>query len=463
MYRSNLLTNWFSTANSWSRGKDRLWRVGLTGMSSVMAQGVTIVTGMISVPLTIGYLGVGRYGVWLTINSLLQWLFISNVGFGGNALINKLSAANGTDNRELAQELVSSAFCGVIGVAIILLCLFAGCFYFVDWPLIFNVTGVVPSHELTLAVAIAFVCYVMTFPASLVEAVYQSYQKGYVGNIWNATGSIVSLIALVIVTRMQGGLPFLVAALFGVRLIFTFATAAHLFYVHSPWLRPSYKKMTKGSLKALISLGSTYIVAQLAGIALTQSQPLIITQLLGPTHIAGFSVAMRVMFLPAQLILMFVFPLMPAYGEAKARNDWPWIYDALRNSIIATTVMTGPLVVILIIFARKIVDLWVGPELVPSQYLVYGLGAQVLIGNISTPISVMIYGLEKAKIAAAITVTHALVFIGCGISLTKMWGEIGLVYAMVISLFLTGFMGQIVYLYFFYRKRRSIFSAADSL
>ncbi len=60
----------FSKDNQ-SRGVERIQRAGLTGMSSVMAQGITIAAGFISVPLTIGYLGEERYGIWLTINALL--------------------------------------------------------------------------------------------------------------------------------------------------------------------------------------------------------------------------------------------------------------------------------------------------------------------------------------------------------------------------------------------------------
>ena len=90
----NSLRVFFSKDNQ-SRGVERIKRAGITGITSMLGQGITIAAGLISLPLTVKYLGKEQYGIWLAINSLLQWLYISNLGLSGNALVNKLSDANG--------------------------------------------------------------------------------------------------------------------------------------------------------------------------------------------------------------------------------------------------------------------------------------------------------------------------------------------------------------------------------
>jgi len=229
------------------RGVDRIRRAGLTGMTRMTAQGITIAAGFISVPLTIGYLGAERYGVWLTINSLLQWVYISNLGLSGNALINKLSEANGKDDKELAQELVATSFWTLNGLALILLILFGICFRFINWASVFNTGETVSISELQLAVILAFVSFVMMFPTSMVDAVYQGYQEGFVGDLWNIAGSIASLIALLVVIQYEGGLPLLVASLFGVRILFSVMNACYLFVFRHPWLKPLPRAATKKS------------------------------------------------------------------------------------------------------------------------------------------------------------------------------------------------------------------------
>lgn len=427
-----------------SRGIERIRRAGLTGITSVLAQGITILTGFVSIPLTLHYLGQERYGVWLTINSLLQWLFVSNMGLSGNALVNKLSEANGKDDRETARELVSTAFWSLAGMAITFTLFFAVCLPFINLPSVFNTTESVSISELKLSVIFAFICFIMMFPTSMVEAVYNSYQEGFIGNIWNITGSVFSLIALIVVTKMHGGLPLLVIALFGVRLFFSFLNAAYLFFFRHSWLYPSLKVVSKKSFFDLTTLGLTYFVAQLASMGATQSQPFMITQFMGPTFVPIFNIAQRILFLPALFIQMLVFPLMPAYGEAKARNDWKWISATLKHSTLLSIGISIPSLLVLSFLVKPIINRWLGPDLVPSNGLVAGLAVYAFIGIATTPISVMLYGLEKIRVQAVISVLNAIFFVILGIIFIQGGGLIGLTIGMIIAFTLTNVIGQVL-------------------
>jgi O-antigen/teichoic acid export membrane protein len=426
-----------SARNLWKgegRGLDRIRRASLTGMTSMSAQGITIATGLISVPLTIGYLGKERYGIWLTINSLLQWLYISQLGLSGNALINKLSEANGKDDKILAQELVATAFWSLAAISFIFLLLFAICFPFVNWSSVFNTSQTVSISELQLASAVAFVCFVMMFPTSMVDAVYQSYQEGFIGNIWNIAGSIVSLIALIVVTRMQGGLPLLVGALFGVRLIFSFVNAAYLFFIRHPWLSPTPKATSKNSFKNLMALGCKYLFAQLSGIGMFQSQPMIITQVLGASAVGVFGIAQRLLTLPMLIVQIMSFPLMPAYGEAKARGDWGWIKKTLSRTLITATLISITMVLPLCFLAKTIIYYWAGAEMIPSTGLVWVFGIYTVIACVVTPASVMLYGIERVGVQAIASFINAVLNVILGIFLTRSFGVTGMAVAMTIAL-----------------------------
>ncbi len=242
-----------------------------------------------------------------------------------------MSEANGKDDKKLAQELVSTAFWTLGGLSIIFLLLFAISLPFINWQWVFNTTEVSPN-ELKWAVIFAFICFVMMFPTSMVDAVYGSYQEGYIGNIWNIAGSIFSLIALIVVTQMEGGLPLLVASLFGVSLLFSLFNAGYLFFVRHPWFKPSPSAVTKKSFHGLMDLGWKYLVGQLSGIGMFQSQPFIITRIVGPEGVAVFGIAQRILTLPLMVVQMFSNPFMATYGEAKARGDWDWIRKNLRRT-----------------------------------------------------------------------------------------------------------------------------------
>ena len=71
----------FDTFTDDGRSKERYRRVVLSAGSSFVNKGVTILTGLISVPLTVHYLGTERYGLWMTISSTIAFLTFADLGF----------------------------------------------------------------------------------------------------------------------------------------------------------------------------------------------------------------------------------------------------------------------------------------------------------------------------------------------------------------------------------------------
>jgi len=432
-----------SLAPARSRGGERLRRAGLTGATSMLSQGLVIATGFISVPLTVNYLGQGQYGVWLTLNSLLNWLAISDLGLS-RALFNGLAEASGREDQALAQELVSTAFWGLIGIAAVLTLIFAVGFSLVPWPVVFNAQSTVSSSELHWAVTLSFAGFVLMFPASIVDIVYQSHQRGYIGQLWGMAGSVLSLAALIGVTRVRGGLPLLVCALSGTRILVTLVNLVYLFGRQYPWLLPVPGAATRRSFRQLTSLGSKYLVAQLAGIGMFQSQPIIIAQVLGPTQLGIFNIAQRLLTLPLVVVQIFVTPLASAYSEAYVRQDWPWIHGTLKRSLIISAIVTACMGAGLTFLTERIVSIWVGPAMVPSRSLVLALSLYVLIAGIVTPASVMLYGLRRVGAQASLAAINALVTVVLGTWLTHLWGLPGMAVAMAVALAAVNPLAQVL-------------------
>ena len=91
------------------RARERHRRIAMTTLTSGIVKVITIATSIISVPLTIGYLGQERYGLWMTVTSAASLLAFADLGMG-NGLLNAVSRANGANDRQDAKTNVSSAF-----------------------------------------------------------------------------------------------------------------------------------------------------------------------------------------------------------------------------------------------------------------------------------------------------------------------------------------------------------------
>lgn len=59
---------------------------------SFFLKGGSILTSLLIVPMTLSYLNSYEYGVWLTLSSILSWIYILDIGLG-NGLRNKLTEA----------------------------------------------------------------------------------------------------------------------------------------------------------------------------------------------------------------------------------------------------------------------------------------------------------------------------------------------------------------------------------
>ena len=394
------------------RGRERIRRATLAGLASLCSTVVAVAVSLITIPLTIGYLGAVRYGVWLTISSLLSWLTITDLGIGGVALVNALSEARGRDDRAYARSLVSTAFFALCGAALLMVVVFCILYSLLPWARLFNAEGAVSNDELRMAVACAFFCFVLSFPLGMGAGIYAGYQEGYVGSIWNTAANLVSLVALLVVCQKQGGLPSLVLALSGSRLVVVAANMIYLFYFRHAEVRPNIRWVSRASFRRLFGLGWRYVAQQMGSMGMFQTQPLLITQILGPHSVGVFNVTNRILSLPWMFVQWFTAPLLPAYSEARARNDWPWIWKTLKHSVTGAVLAVGFLMILLVMAAKPIIRCWAGAEMIPPLSLVLTLAAYVVVSAATTPLSVFFSGIEWVGSQAAIAFVNAVVNVG---------------------------------------------------
>src|SRR6266550_2074826 len=172
------------TRSSADVGRERYRRAGMTASTSYIAKALTLLMGFVSVPLTVHYLGAERYGVWLTISSLLVWMALTDFGLAGNALVNVLSEAIGNDDRESARHYAASAFWALVTIALVLGMVFMATFHFIPWRAVFRVSDATSSQELELTCALVLTLFVINLPLSLLQSLYSAHQDGYLANLW---------------------------------------------------------------------------------------------------------------------------------------------------------------------------------------------------------------------------------------------------------------------------------------
>jgi O-antigen/teichoic acid export membrane protein len=272
---------------------------------------------------------------------------------------------------------------------------------------------------------------------SVQYSIYTAYQDGFLSNVWGITSNICSLLALIIVSRFHGGLPQLVLALFGIRTILGCLNLCYMFFKHYRWLMPVPSAVHWYCVRRLFKLGMKYMVTQLGSLGIYQSQPMIITQILGPTKVIVFVLAQKVITFPLDLVYMLTAPFVPAFGEAKARNDWQWIKRAYRNATLASVVIGLPVMLVITVMAKPLIRVWAGPAAVPDTSLIFWLSAYNLFGLVIMVTGQLLIGLERVNALAVSLVLCALVTIGLGIGFGRGIGLSGVAMAMAVGKVIT--------------------------
>lgn len=420
-------------ATAHGRGRLRLRRAAWSGISNSAASACALAVAFISVPLILRHIGAAEYGVWITLSSVLTWLAMTDAGLAGPALVNALSDAQGRRDVDAARSIISTAFFSLCGLALLMGALLALCFPLIPWRAVFDAPGSLSTASLHQACAWALACFVISFPAGMASAVYTGLQQGYIAHAWSVLAHLGSLVALWVVLSIDLHLPGIVLAYSGVRLAVLGLALAYLFGVHRPDLRPHPRHLSRHAFSRLFALGWKYLLQQLANLGLFHSQPMLLTQLAGPTAVAIYSVTQRLFSLPPQFVQFFVMPLLPAYGEARAAGDVDWIRRTVRRSLLASASIGLCGTLLLAATAEVVIAWWASPVLIPPGSLTAALAGYALANSIASPLAVFLSGLERIGFLAGVAGANAVATVGLALGWIPLYGVTGMGAAMCAS------------------------------
>ena len=148
---------------------------------SVLIKAVSVILGLLLVPLLIDTLNPQRYAVWLTLSSIFAWFSFFDLGLG-NGLRNKLAEALAVQNYRLAREYVSTTYAFVTTVFMLLLVIFLFVNPFINWNWALHVDKI-SSGELFVLTTITCSLFLLRFVFQLIGTVYVAAQKPAMNNI----------------------------------------------------------------------------------------------------------------------------------------------------------------------------------------------------------------------------------------------------------------------------------------
>jgi len=329
--RLRLTTGAVNFTSRKDRSSERYRRAAKTFGANLFARGVSALTAIVSVPLTVTYLGAERYGMWMTIASLYVLMSFADFGIGAG-LLNSISEAYGKDDQEATRSYVATGFWILAATGTLLLAAIGLSLPYIPWYRLFNVTSPQAIAEASPSCAIFLACAAVSLPFAVAERVQMGFQEGYFAALWQAAGSLAGLTGVLTVIHHRLGLPWLVLAMSGGPVLSIILCFLHQFTFVRPELAPRWSAVSRAAARKVSRTGFVILGPQIGATVLSAAPFLLLARLCGPVTVAGFGILQRVFGTLVSLGQYAVAPLWPAYGEAYARGEVRWIASTFKRS-----------------------------------------------------------------------------------------------------------------------------------
>ncbi|WP_162601484.1 oligosaccharide flippase family protein [Occallatibacter savannae] len=415
-----------------NRSSIRKRRAAFTGGTAFFARLVQAGVSLITIPLTIHYLGTEQFGLWVTISSMLAMATFADFGIG-NGVLNLVAYADGKNDHEAIRRAISSGF-SVLGlVGIVLFAVFAGTANLLSWPDFLHVTSARARAETTTTIIVFAACFTLNIPLDLVQRAQLGLQEGFRTHLWQLAGSLVSLAGVLAGIHLKASLPLLVAVLAGAPVLAVALNTIHFFGLSRPDLRPRLALVTKAGVRQIMGYGTLFFVLQLAVAVSFSADNVIIARVLGVARVPEYSIPQRMFGVIAMVVGMLVTPLWPAYAEAISRGDVGWVRRTLVRSLVFVSSFSAAGAAVLLLASRMILRWWIGPDFHASFALLAGLAIWSVFECCGNANAMFMNGANIVRFQIVIAIVCGVSCLAAKIYLTERFGIAAIPWATLLT------------------------------
>ena len=402
-----------------------------------LVTGAELLLGIFMLPFNVRHLGQSAYGLWVLVASVTIYFSMLDMGYGV-AQVRFAAKYRAQGDTNALNEVASTMFCLFTGIGLVAF-------------LLAIVIALNLSHVFTLSpdqvrtgqiVLLCISAYVaLGFPFSVFGGIVNGFQRQYRNGVVAFITAITVAAVNVAVLLAGYGLPELVAATTGVRILSYLAYAMNAYRVFPALrIRPSYFKRER--LREVTGFSVFILIIDLANKLNYSTDAVVVGAFLGTSAVAVWAVAQRLIEIVQRITDQLNAALFPVVVD----NSTVQRVDRLQQILIQGTRlslgMVVPLATVLGLTARPLVLLWVGPQFADSVNVIYILSIVVAlrVGNATS--TVILKGSGLHRFLAFSNLGMALGNIILSVLLVHVYGLIGvaigtLIPMIVLAMFVT--------------------------
>ena len=406
-----------------------------------LIKGYSIAINLALIPLTLSFLDEYRYGVWITLFTLLSMIQIFDIGIG-NGLRNKFSEAIAKNDFITAQQYVSTGYIIMGAITLLLIVLFIIPWLVIDWSYIFNVDNSL-ANEISFLVGITFVLTAIQFSLKLITTLLTASHKPAISaGIFAISNTFILLLFIAFKSKINENIVAIGTIYSAVPLVILLVSSFIFFNGKLKFIKPKFSMFNKDKVNDLFNLGMQFFVIQIAVLVIFQTDSLIISHTLSPKEVTPYNIAFRYFGIITMLSGIVMTPFWSAFTEAHAKGDFSWI----KTIIIKQLKLLIPaviLIVIMLLLANLIIPIWLGKEINISWTLLIGMAMFSVISIWNNIFSFFLNGISNTKTQIITSVAGTIINIPLSIYLALKFGVGGVIIATFVSLLFFAIFGSI--------------------
>lgn len=428
--------------NRYQQFGERSRKASISIVLSFVARGVTILTQLLIVPMTINYVNPTQYGIWLTLSSIIAWIGFFDLGFG-NGMRNKVAEAKAKGNIELARQYVSTTYFTIGTIVISLLVIVQAINLFISWPAVLKVDASY-TEELRKVFSILTAFFCLNMVVKLFNSLLTADQKPWIVSCIGVVGQILSLAVIYILTKVSDGSMVSLATFYsGIpTLVILFVSAyAYRFTAYKQYA-PRFKYVRKGLVKDVMSIGIQFFIIYLCLLAIFQIINIVISRELGPDAVTEYNIAYKYFNIAYSVIIIILSPFWSAFTEAYHKHDVRWMKKAKRMLEIVWLCEVAS-VVLMIIIAPWFYKVWIGDSVSVGTVLTIGMAFFILSQSIGAVYMNLINGIGTIRLQLIVYIIFALISWPIMLFACRNFGLVGILAAPTIVYTVQAILGKV--------------------
>ena len=384
--------------------------------------------------LTFKYLGKSDYGVWVTIYSIISWVYFLDFGFS-NVIKTKLPTLLQDKKREI-NVLISTIYIGISCISLMILLLFFTLIFFVSLADFLNINVAFINFNSLLFLNLLFSVFIL---------IIGNYKALFVGLVKT---HIVEFSMMIIQAFIFCAIYFLnkfhlfqeiprivlISCVFGLLNLLIGIGFTIYFFKKNKDIKVSFKYFDLRVLKINMSLGFKYFIIQACMIVIYSTDYLLITKYFGPKDVANYDIVLKVFQVPMMLAIAALSPYWAIFSKTFAEKKYLWIKNTLMIYNFTFLFFVAGIAVLTLII-NEIIYLWLNIRFEISRILLLFISIYITMRSFTAMYNYFLNGINKINLTLWLTIFGALINIPlCILLINAGLGVSGIVIGTCISI-----------------------------